>query len=655
VSNGGTGTHSSFESITISGGEITARGGNEYGGAGIGGGADTLVGNITISGGRIYAFGGANDGVGRYSTYCGAGIGGGDTATYRSGATITISGGTIYAAGGWCEEDDLFAADIGDGFRSLMGSPNKYKILISGSSTKLKRGTFTQSSADSDNVPRNASYVRVYEVVISGFVPDEKADIALEGYGTNDIYADADGKIYLWLAEGDYLFTLDGVPYRAHVTSSGAVVEPWFSGVYANGTDLRYLHDENGQWTYNFSDRTLYILSGSSPADCVTVSGTNTEDFVHIVATNDVSFVLSNLNLKTTSSAPVFVKGGTVTVMMAGTNVLDATGAADYAGLQVAKSPAMLVITNLEENAALEAKGGLRGAGIGGGSSVNGICDITVRGGAITARGGSGGAGIGGGYMGRTGRVYVYGGNVTAVGGNNGAGIGGGTGCSGVADIYGGVVNAASGSNAAGIGTSKRTIEFGAPVTITGGAIYTEASSVHNAPTNSNDEAVYPVDFVAVAAANAKIDSLEIVRDGNPFAYGTNDIYADTNGTLRVWLPDGDYGVTVDGVPCAVTVDGAAAEATRHSVLESLKIESIVVGDNDMTLVVSSVPDGWAASSAELLRVRAGETLPLADGDDALLPVDGVSIVPKDNGTAVVIVPRTSAVARFFRVEVRSP
>ena len=67
------------------------------------------------------------------------------------------------------------------------------------------------------------------------------------------------------------------------------------------------------------------------------------------------------------------------------------------------------------------------------------------------------------------------------------------------------------------------------------------------------------------------------------------------------------------------------------------------------------VPKAEEIDEAEVMRVRAGETLPLADGDDALLPADEVSISTRDDGTAVVIVPRTSAAARFFRVEGCSP
>ena len=94
----GGGAYGEGNNITISGGEVTAAGGNvlkiEHGdaveilaGAGIGGGGGGNGSNITISGGTVTATGGENA----------AGIGGG---TGGNGNNITISGGTTTAIGG---------------------------------------------------------------------------------------------------------------------------------------------------------------------------------------------------------------------------------------------------------------------------------------------------------------------------------------------------------------------------------------------------------------------------------------------------------------------------------------------------------------------------------------------------------------------------
>ena len=446
------------------------------------------------------------------------------------------------------------------------------------------------------------------------------ADMEIEGYNACGVYADGEGKIYPWLEEGDYIFILDGVPHLAHVTSSGAVAEPWLSGVTANGTDLAYLHDENGQWAYNFRKRTLYILSGSSPADCVTVSGTNTADYVYVVATNDVYFAISNLNLKTTSAAPIALACANATVSFAGTNTLDASGASQYAALQTRTAQSAwtgLVLTNLDEGATLVAKGGSGGAGIGCRStSSSSYCKVYVYGGNITAEGGLNGSGIGGGSNGSS-EVYIYGGRVTAAGGSYAAGIGGGKDGQGRVDIHGGIVDAtATAGGGAGIGggangdgtvsvidgavtacgnglgagigggsggkgyvyvrggtvkpiagtyAASKSVGNGnttrGEVLFTGGSIHTTVDSVNPAASNANHVAVWPVTVTGLKAGS------EITFDGLPSSYGTNGICADEDGKVRLWLPNGDYAFTAtddDGIArlYVAPVADAPADAT---------------------------------------------------------------------------------------------
>ena len=91
---GGGGEEANGEDITITGGTVTAT--SKAGGAGIGGGISGNGKNITITGGTVTA-----DGNG-----WGAGIGGGQEG---SGEDITITGGTVTAAGG------QFGAGIGGG------------------------------------------------------------------------------------------------------------------------------------------------------------------------------------------------------------------------------------------------------------------------------------------------------------------------------------------------------------------------------------------------------------------------------------------------------------------------------------------------------------------------------------------------------------
>ena len=46
-------------------------------------------------------------------------------------------------------------------------------------------------------------------------------------------------------------------------------------------------------------------------------------------------------------------------------------------------------------------------------------------------------------------------------------------------------------------------------------------------------------------------------------SYGTRDLYADANGDLYLWLPDGDYRFEANGRGYTATVDGADAERVR--------------------------------------------------------------------------------------------
>lgn len=82
----GGGENGAGGTITIYGGNVTARGG-DYG-AGIGGGANDAGGTVTINGGNVTARGG----------YCGAAIGGGAN---DAGGTVTINGGNVTARGGF--------------------------------------------------------------------------------------------------------------------------------------------------------------------------------------------------------------------------------------------------------------------------------------------------------------------------------------------------------------------------------------------------------------------------------------------------------------------------------------------------------------------------------------------------------------------------
>ena len=123
----GGGFQGNGENITITGGTVTATGGESGiaitgGGAGIGGGQEGSGNNITITGGTVNAAGGGN----------GAGIGGGnggDNGNGGVGNNITITGGTVTATGGFN------AAGIGGGING-----NGENITIKGGTVNATGG-----------------------------------------------------------------------------------------------------------------------------------------------------------------------------------------------------------------------------------------------------------------------------------------------------------------------------------------------------------------------------------------------------------------------------------------------------------------------------------------------------------------------------------
>jgi hypothetical protein len=174
-------------------------------------------------------------------------------------------------------------------------------------------------------------------------------------------------------------------------------------------------------------------------------------------------------------------------------------------------------------------------------------------------------------------------------------------------------------------------------------------------PTNDVSAAVYPVDF-AIGTPDARVESIEIVRDGAAYAYGTKDLYTDADGKLRIWLPNGGYEFQVDGEDWTAEVDGAANTARKAGAgPDSLRIEGISVDDGKVTLVVSAKPDGWhTAEIAPPLRVRAAAELPLPEGDDALVPSEDVGMSADGNGAATVTVPRAANSRQmFYRLETK--
>ena len=235
--------------------------------------------------------------------------------------------------------------------------------------------------------------------------------------------------------------------------------------------------------------------------------------------------------------------GGTITI---NGGTVTATGARHGAGIGGGYYYQEVGGTVTINGGVVTATGGRNGAGIGGGGNGQGGT-VIISGGAVTAQGGTYGAGIGGGQAGAGENVTISGGTVTATGGSGGAGIGGGSysGAGGNVTISGGTVTAIGSSNAKDIGPGNNGTVSGANI-FTGGSIRLGASLAFHAPSNATEQV-----FCATLTGFAPNGPVTLTGLG---AYGVNDIYADGDGCIYLWLPNGTHTFQANGNARTVTI-----------------------------------------------------------------------------------------------------
>ncbi|MBQ3811556.1 MAG: 6-phosphofructokinase, partial [Kiritimatiellae bacterium] len=566
--------------IAISGGDVTATGG-DYG-AGIGGGNEGSGGSITISGGVVKANGGHD----------GAGIGGGDTG---AAGAIEIAGGQVTATG------RSGGAAIGGGWKGQGGS-----VAIRGGTVAVTQdynfnaptiGYGTGGSVDSVAFTGGAIYTTAARVSpaatndVAGAaawpvdfdlgVPGAKVEsIVIDtpplAYGAKDLYADANGVLRLWLPDGNWFLDLkpeggDTERWVAAVDGENALAAryaPGSVGFFVNGTDVGEVVGEG--WAFD-TVRGGLTLSGDGPFE---LSGTLTNATVAIAA--NCAVTLSNAvvdaSAVTNAGAIHLASGVTATLSLVGENA--ATGGVGRAGVTV-PGGATLTITDggasspSEPRGSLSATGGACAAGIGGDDSAQ-TGTIRIQGGAITATGGASGAGIGGGsYAGEQScRIEISGGFVTATAGEGayaiGAGVRNGAFSSdfGHVAISGGTVRPVH-SSALGIGSGadKATSNFNS-FRISGGAIFTDRSAVSPVAWSVGVQSLaYPVDF-DLGEPDAPVNaSIPLASGDSAVEYGLQDVRTDARGVARLWLPEGNRLVTVDGVLWRVSVSPNGSSA----------------------------------------------------------------------------------------------
>ena len=161
---------------------------------------------MNISGGHVIATGGK----------CAAGIGGGtgQRLAGSAGAALSVSGGTVLAIGGAGG-----APGVGGGLGNVEEGDTGNAPDISGSN-HFTGGSIRIDSDFAMATPSNGT-ARVWCVTVPELTPNASVVVTSLGtYGVNDLFADNDGKLYLWLPNDNYDFTAGGTEYEATVSDA---------------------------------------------------------------------------------------------------------------------------------------------------------------------------------------------------------------------------------------------------------------------------------------------------------------------------------------------------------------------------------------------------------------------------------------------------
>lgn len=309
------------------------------------------------------------------------------------------------------------------------GGGDCWAVTISGGSVKANPGTDATSIGGGNGAvaPTNGTE-SVYLLEMDG----ASNSLTIDGIAYPADHGD--GKVYVYLSEGEHTIVKDGVStthiYKVTADNTLEAIVLDFTVTATNsgetlisGVDYTYPED-TGLLTIA-SDKAITIRNNDP--------STPTTNTIVVAAGVDAIITLAGVNIGV-QGCPLMIADnsmGDVTITLADgtTNTLIASG--NYAGLQKngITNPGTLTITG---TGMLIAQGGYDAAGIGSRGTpgdYSETANITIQGGTIIATGGSSGAGIGGGALGDAFNITISGGIVTATGGRSGrsgAGIGGG-------------------------------------------------------------------------------------------------------------------------------------------------------------------------------------------------------------------------------------
>ena len=493
---GGGGNTGEIDSVTITGGKVSAASTGTNSCPGIGGHSSAMV--INISGGEVAAVGGDY----------GAGIGGSWTSGSSgecTGGTITISGGVVNATGG------KMATAIGAGYASdckeinfnggqITATSGQNGYGVGGSQYKTADGRINFNLANASDFVLSDNYMcDNISFAYTHYIDNTQTVATADNITGNKVVKDTTVSTIHYVGADGSDKTQTG--FNTIVTSTAA--QTWTSGWYVVSGNVELNKRVTVSGTIN-----LILCDGAvfNPKKGITVNEGNTLN-IYCQSAGDGALTVDNCDGymaaigSNSGSTSTGVNCGTITI---NGGIITANGP-QYYGTGIGGAVKGTGGTITINGGTVTATGGSSSAGIGGSSETSG--NITINGGTVTATGGSSAAGIGGGSYKDADTITINGGTVTATGGTSGAGIGGGaahgytaiTITGGNITANGGATNATSGVPAAGIGAGYRTsssnaVNFG-PLTLG----WTNDSDSITASSISAESLVYDRDFCFVS------------------------------------------------------------------------------------------------------------------------------------------------------------
>lgn len=262
------------------------------------------------------------------------------------------------------------------------------------------------------------------------------------------------------------------------------------------------------------------------------------------------------------------------------------------------------------------------GAGIGGGykesSSWSSGGSITISGGKVTAAGKTDTPGIGScgnANKADSSNITITGGTINATGGTTGPGIGGNYSNVNVY-ISGGTINAVAGTGVSGASNYKADAIGLSAVT------KSKTASCKLLNDISNNTSVKLITKTDASLADKKVTVI-ISKDGNEYEYGTRDMYADSTGSVYLYLPS------------AYTADNVTLTEAGKTIVNVGKLEWDYTGpyyyknsDYTVRLKTAGLPEGVAVPADSAYSNNKKSAVPETpySASVTLSPADGYAL-----------------------------